>query len=57
MTEKVMKILEAKFGGERLKCWICGERIKVGDKVISKHAVRGRYKICHKECYKTLITK
>jgi len=28
MTERVMKILEGKFGGERLKCWVCGERIK-----------------------------
>jgi len=57
MTEKVLKILEGKFGGERLRCWVCGERIKVGNKVLSKHAVRGRYKICHKECYKTLIVK
>jgi len=33
------------------------ERIKVGDEVPSKHAIRGRYKIYHKECYKALIVK
>lgn len=57
MTERVMKILERKFGEERLRCWQCGQKIKVEDEVVSSPAVRGRYKIRHKKCHDALIVK
>ena len=57
MTEKVMNILKTKFGEERLICWDCDEKMKVGDEVVSNWAVRGRYKIRHKKCYEALIVK
>jgi len=57
MTEKVMNILKRRFGEERLICWDCGEKVKVGDEVVSTPAGRGRYKIRHKRCYLALIVK
>jgi len=56
MTKRVMNILE-KFGEERLRCWECNKRIKVGDEVVSNPAVRGKYKIRHKKCYNGLVVK
>ena len=57
MTERVVNMLKTKFGEERLICWDCGEKIKVGDEVVSNWAVRGRYKIRHKKCYEFLAFK
>ena len=42
MTERVMNMLKTKFGEDRLICWNCGDKIKVGDEVISSWAVRGK---------------
>jgi hypothetical protein len=57
MTERVMNMLKTKFGEERLICWDCYEKIKVGDEVVSNCAARGRYKIRHKKYYEFLVVK